>query len=81
MVGKWLWYSNERKALIFSFHHGTVGSGQLLNPLAISIQILMREGLHFRLLVIIYILALTGKVDREVMIFMRLFGMGPSGLT
>ena len=81
MAGKWRWSLNEKKALIFSFHLGTVGSGQLLNPLLISIQILMREGLHFQLPVIIYILVLTGKVDKEVMIFMRLFGMGPSGLT
>ena len=79
MVGKWPWSSNERKALIFSFHLGTVGSGRCLNLLQILIQILMREALHFRLLVIIYILALTGKVGREVMTFMRLSGMGPNG--
>ena len=60
---------------MFSFHLGTAGSGKHLSPLPISIQILMREGLHFQLQVIIYILALTGKVGREVMIFMRPFGM------
>ena len=44
-------------------------------------ELLLRGGLHFQFRVIIYILALIGKVGREVMIFMRLSGMGPNGLT
>ena len=81
MAGIWPWSLNETRARTFSFHLGTVGSGQLPSPLPTSIQILMRGGLHFQFRVIIYILALIGKVGREVMIFMRLSGMGPNGLT
>ena len=80
MEETWLWSLKETKVRTFSFHPGTVGSGQLPNQLLPSIPILTKGDLHFHPRVIIYILVRTGKAGRAVMIFMRLSGMGPNGL-